>query len=179
MKKVCILLFVILLSSTSSAQNDSLQAAVTELPLELRHEKSIRSHVFHIYIAIVYSRDKGELPFNLGQFYGKSLGLTWEPVKGKGLEAYTQWLTAYVTLFKDYKIEILKNDNHVFEFRVKQIGEEYIEYWSKKYKKEDWITVEEYFDFFQGFFVATSNYLGFEAESKENEGWLYLKILEQ
>jgi CubicO group peptidase (beta-lactamase class C family) len=59
---------------------------------------------------------------------------------------------------------------------MKNIGEEYIEYWSKKYKKGDWLTVGEYFDFFKGFFISTTNYMGFKVESNVEEGWLYLKI---
>jgi hypothetical protein len=163
-----------ILSLTLKAQNDSL--TIPEMPIELKHEKAIRGHVFYIYIAIIEARTRGVSSFDLGQYYGNSLGLTWEPVKDKGLIAYVEWLTAYITLFKDYKLEILHNSKDKLEIRMKDIGEENIYYWSKKYKKDDWLTVEEYFDFFRGFFISTTNYLEFKAESNVEESWLYLKI---
>lgn len=174
MKKIIYLLVAVIFSLTAKAQNDSL--TIPDMPIELKREKAIRSHVFFTYIAIVNAREKGENAYDLGQFYGNSLGLTWTPVKDKGLIAYAEWLTAYVTLFKDYKIEILYNSKDKLGFRMKVIGEEYINKWSEKYKSEDWVTVAEYFDFQRGFFVSTSNYLGFKAESNVKDGWLYLNI---
>lgn len=174
MKKIFFFLIIILFSLRIKAQNDSL--IIPQLPLELKHEKAIRGQVFFTYIAIVDARAKGQTAYDLGKFYGNSLGLTWAPVKDKGLIAFAQWLTAYITLFKDYKLEILKNKSESLEFKMKNIGEEYIIPWSSDYKKENWLTVEEYFDFYRGFFISTCNYMQFNAQSEVKEGWLYLKI---
>jgi hypothetical protein len=174
MKYYIYLLVAYTLSGTLFAQNDTL--VIPNLPLELKHEKAIRGQVFFTYIAIVDARTKGQATYDLGRFYGNSLGLTWAPVKDKGLIAFSQWLTAFITLYKDYKLEILKNTSESLEFKMKNIGEEYIIPWSSDYKKENWLTVEEYFDFYRGFFISTCNYMGFKAESEVKEGWLYLKI---
>lgn len=156
------------------AQNDTL--VIPELPLELKHDKAIRGQVFFTYIAIINARQKKQTAYDLGEFYGNSLGLTWEPVKDKGLITFSEWLTAFITLFKDYELEIVHNSSETLELKMKKIGEEYIEYWGNKYKKENWLTSEEYFDFYKGFFISTCEYMGFKAESELKDGWLYLKI---
>lgn len=174
MKKSIFLLAFVLFSIVLKAQNDTL--TIPELTIELRHEKAIRGHVFFNYITIVGNRKNGINAYEAGVFYGNSLGLTWEPIMNKGLIAYAEWLTAYITLFKDYNLQILHNSNDKLEFRMKNIGEEYIPKWAKKYKAEDWVTIEEYLDFMRGLLASTSNYVGFNAKSEVRDGWLFLTI---
>ncbi len=174
MRKLFFLLVLSFFINSLRAQNDSL--TIPALSLELKHEKAIRGHVFFNYISIVGNRSRGISAYETGEFYGNSLGLTWGPVMNKGLISYTEWLTAYITLFMDYNLQILHNSKYTLEFKIKNIGEQYISKWAEKYKPEDWLTNEEYFDFMSGFRVSTTIYVGFNAKSEIKNGWLYLKI---
>ena len=174
MRKLFFLLVLIFFLDLLKAQNDSL--TIPELPLELKHEKAIRGHVFFNYITIIDNRNNGISAYETGKFYGNSLGLTWKPVMDKGLIVYAEWRTAYITLFMDYNLQILHNSNEILEFKMKNIGEQYISKWAAKYKAEDWVSIEEYFDFMSGFLISTSNYMGFNAKSEIRDSWLFLSI---